>query len=393
LIALWCALAAAEQPLHDIWVGADARVIAGLDELPHHPELQSLGYTPPRLQPSLAYGNVTLWGHAELWMTVTPWDGVALWDQGAGHGANLQTELGGRAFLRKFEDGMLVPWVGPSIAPVSYNVGDGPTRSHLRMQHAVGLAYRDGPWMWTLSVGWVPLVRTRYPLGRENFADEDEDFFFDGSGPLYTPDQLVVKVGVRRFVGQPGHAPRGQVDPWFAVGVAGARSVGQLSSFNVDRSFIDGPAPPVIYPEGALGLDLPKLLSIEACIRHMRQRQEAYGLVADWTRSALSLSLLLENPYPLGQVRMFVGGGVSGDLLRYADADFDVPVQVHETSTLRPTGSMGIRYQPTQADWLRVRTYLRVTPLLMISEGFAFRASFPSVEVGLLRLEVHPRRF
>ena len=391
MIALLAGLAMAEEPLHQTWVGADLRAVQPLDELPHHPELPSEGYTPMWVQPSLSYGNLTLWGHAELWMSLTPWQGVQLGDRGE-HGFNLPMEVGGRAFFRKFEDGLVTPWIGPSVAPVAFRANGGPTRLSLRMKHAAGISWRKGPWMLTVSVGWVPLVRTRYPLGREQFIDEEDDFFFDSLGPLYTPDPLIVQVGVRRFVGSPEPWRREGLDPYLALGVSGARTLGSLSSFQVDRSFIRGAAPPGVYPEATLGLDLRRVVSLELGYRHIWQRQEAYGLVADWHRDSLALSALLENPYDIGSVYVFVGGGISGEHLRYSDADFDVPVQVASFTTLRPVGTLGIRYKPNDLDWLRVRTHVRVTPLLYATQG-SLRASFQHVEVSLLQLEVHPRRF
>lgn len=392
MIALLCGLAAAEEPLHHVHGGASLRVLTPLDWMPADPDLGNTTYTPSRVQPSLSYGNITLWGHAELWMSLTPWHGVALWGERDGsHSMNLRMEAGGRVFWRKFERNTWAPWVGASVASVNYRALDGPTRSNLRMQHAIGVSRSRDDWLFTVSVGYVPLVRTRYPLGRENFDDE-EDFFFESGGVLYTPEPLVLRFEVERFFGVPEPWTRSRWDPYLALGVSGARSVGSLSSRQVDRSFLRGPAPPTVFPELSLGLDFPKLFSLDFSYRHIWQRQDAFGLVADWKRDSLAATFLFESPYAIGDVNVYVGAGLSADYLRYADADFGVPVQVASATALRPVGTLGIRYRPAETEWLRVRSHVRITPLLIASSG-SVRASFQHIEVNLLQVEVHPRRF
>ena len=390
--ALVCATALAEEPLHHLHAGAAARGVFTTDRLPTDPDLGQGALAPARVAPTLTFGNVTLWGHAEVWMRVTPWSGAPLWGFEGGWTdtqTQVRMEAGGRVFLKKLEPGVAAPFLSVGIAPVAYRAKGGPWINQPRLEHALGVAVRRDDVLISGSLGWAPFASTRYPLGRENFTDE---FFFGNSGSTCGASPVLLHVGVSRFFGTTAptlRQPKG-LEPYVIVGFGGARTIGDVRDFtDQDRSFVRQ-TPTGVYPEVAAGLQLGRSLSVQVGYRYVRQVQRAFGLEQTWERHSGMAQLLFEVPYGFGNAHPYVGAGAALDHLMFRDQDFGI-TGTAEGVRVSPVGEMGLVYRPTDLRWLRFRSSLRFTPL-----AFAYSqertVSFQHLEFTMLAAEITPRR-
>ncbi|MCP4437303.1 MAG: hypothetical protein GY812_17635, partial [Actinomycetia bacterium] len=224
-------------------------------------------------------------------------------------------------YLRKLREGGTAPFLTVGVAPVSYRSQGGPTFSQPRLEHGIGMAVRRDDWLVTGSIGWIPFASTRYPIGRENFSQS----FFGSSGTIYGPSPVAVHIGLSRFFGttEPSLRSPKELQPYVLVGVGGARTIGTITDRSSDpRSFVGSAAPPGLYPELAVGLQVGRAVAVQATYRHIEQTQEAFGLVQHWQKDSGLAQVLFEVPYGVGHVHPYVGIGAAFDKLHFTDEDF-----------------------------------------------------------------------
>ncbi len=387
-MSLWLLLAtllgsARAQDFHALYVGAGLHGTVPLDDFGDDASRAGLA-------PHLELSDVLLWGHAQAYMSVSPWGlGLAPLSVSGDDVQQLRSQAGLRFHLGpSLVEKPTTFWLGVGVVDYSYRLQGGPSRSQLRMVHGAGVTRVSGPWLATLSGGFVPFTSTRYPDTRDDQATFGV--------PSYAGWPLVVSLSVSRSAGTIyAPAPRSsrpRVEPWVGLGGGAVALFGDTDDRLMQDEFAGNNARNGWFPQLDAGLKLPRGHGVLLSYRHLQLAQDAYGLNRLWIRESLVLAWEW-TPFSAVGLEPFVSVGASGDYLRFVQRDFEVVTAASDGWRVWPSGTLGVGFRPAEQGWLRLRTQARASPGLALDRSGPVRTPWTQAEWTVLSVEVYPRRW
>ncbi len=338
----------------------------------------------------LLIGATHFWGHADFFVAipVTRFKEAAL---------STGVETGGRYFPWKIEKGKLRPWLGISLASVSYHQGEGTKQTRFTAPLSSGASYRTRNHLIEFSATMDFGKAQRYYISRDVATTVSLHKMSVGLSYKYLFD---VTLSAEKDW-QSGRTQR-ITDTLAALNRLNGFTIaaGPSSAFYLKKSDHNTSSHPwlgqhksaKVFPDLAIGYYWHKPdLQLSLAYRPVKSELKAYGYEQKLHRKSITLEAYKFIGDYHGFVP-FIGPSVSYEHLSPHEKEAQATPNKKEKEYIRPGITFGWDIRPNRIQSMLLRTNLRWIPDLNISMKDGKKISFEQLEFNFIQLVVFPGR-